>query len=163
MGNQQGWACLLGKRISILFICVEFNRGKCFIKTILSLFWDQSEQSIAGNVNILGASSDSFICFVLLFNSGCAPYLKGLSCTFCICWTTWQLVKYVTMWLEQNNAVDILNYLFSYISEAFCTTEIWSFLTWVEPYELQITIIFWSEQKRFSFSGLICVILAAIS
>lgn len=71
----------------------------------------------------------------------------------CIRWTVWQLVKYVTMWLEKNSVVDIINYLFSYISEAFKTTEIWSFLAWIEPYELQITIIFWSEQKRFSFSG----------
>lgn len=57
--------------------------------------------------------------------------------------------------------MDILNYLFSYISEAFWATEIWSFLTWVEPYELQITIIFWSEQKRFSFSDLVRVFFSS--
>ena len=74
---------------------------------------------------------------------------------FCIHWTAWEIVKYVTTWLERDSVVDIINYLFSYISEAFNTTEIWSFLTWIEPYELQITIIFWSEHKRFSFSGLI--------
>lgn len=37
----------------------------------LSLFWDHSEQSVAGNVNILGASSDrvsfaSFYCLILV-------------------------------------------------------------------------------------------------
>lgn len=32
--TSKGWAYLLGKHISILFICVEFNLGKGFIKTI---------------------------------------------------------------------------------------------------------------------------------
>jgi len=53
---------------------------------------------------------------------------------FSVRWTAWQLVKCVTTWLEKKNAVDIINYLFSYISEAFRTTKIWSFLTWIADY-----------------------------
>lgn len=95
LGNQQGSACLLGKPISILFICVEFNSfNEAFSKIRVSSGTSQSR--VLQEMLIYLGLLQSFICLVLLFNSGCAPYLKGLSSTFWICWTTWQLVKYVT-------------------------------------------------------------------
>lgn len=65
--TSKGWACLLGKHISLLFICVEFNLGKGFIKTVGVSFETRQSRMLREMLIYLGVLQTEFrlFCFTL--------------------------------------------------------------------------------------------------